>query len=122
MSETSETPLPARVVDSAVETWGEHPRFKGVMLKQLLTGADNGLASVNMVRLEAGKEIPHHTHPAHVETAFILSGKVYLWLGDQEVLFSAGQVVAVPMNTVHGLRNPFEQDLEVLAMFTPPIA
>ena len=122
MSETTATPLPARVVDSQLETWGEHPRFAGVLLKQLLTSADNGLASVNMVRLGAGREIPHHTHPAHVETAFILSGKVYLWLGDREVLFSAGQVVAVPMNTVHGLRNPFEQDLEVLAMFTPPIA
>ena len=51
MSESNETPLPARVVDSAVENWGEHPRFKGVLLKQLLTGADNSLASVNMVRL-----------------------------------------------------------------------
>ena len=121
MSEKNETPLPARVVDSEHVTWGEHPRFEGVMLKQLLTAADNGLASVNMVRLAPGREIPHHTHPAHVETAFILSGKAYLWLGDREVLFSAGEVVAVPMNTVHGVRNPFEQDLEVLAMFTPPL-
>ena len=122
MSDTDETPLPARVVDSAAEAWGEHPRFKGVLLKQLLTGADNGLASVNMVRLEAGKEIPHHTHPVHVETAFLMSGKVYLWLGEREVLFSAGQVVAVPMNTVYGMRNPFDQDAEVFAMFTPPMA
>jgi len=121
MTETTETPLPARVVDAAVETWGEHPRFAGVMLKQLLTSADNGLASVNMVLLKAGRVIPHHTHPVHVETVYILSGQAYLWLGDREVLISAGQAVAVPMNTVHGLRNPFDQELEVLAMFTPPI-
>ena len=121
MTETTETPLPARVVDAAVETWGDHPRFAGVMLKQLLTSADNGLASVNMVRLAAGRVIPQHTHPVHVETVYILSGQAYLWLGDREVLVSPGQAVAVPMNTVHGLRNPFDQDLEVLAMFTPPI-
>ncbi len=121
MTEATQMPLPARVVDSAVEQWGEHPRFAGVQLKQLLTSADNGLASVNMVRLAAGREIPHHTHPVHVETVFILSGRSYLWLGDREVLISAGQAAAVPMNTVHGLRNPFDEDLEVLAMFTPPI-
>ena len=51
-----------------------------------------------------------------------MSGKVYLWLGDREVLFSAGEVVAVPMNTVHGMRNPFDQDVEIFALFTPPIA
>ncbi len=113
--------LPARVVDSLTGEWREHPRFAGVMMKQLLTSADNGLASVNMVRLPAGREIGHHTHPTQVETAYFLSGQGLLWLGNAEVHVSAGQVVAVPMNTVHGLRNPFEQDLEVLAVFTPPM-
>jgi quercetin dioxygenase-like cupin family protein len=117
----SNSALPARVVDSQFGEWREHPRFPGVMMKQLLTSADNGLASVNMVRLPAGREIGHHTHPTQVETAYFLSGEAMLFLGNAEVHVSAGQVVAVPMNTVHGLRNPFEQDLEVLAIFTPPM-
>ena len=117
----SSNALPARVVDSASGEWREHPRFAGVMMQQLLTSADNGLASVNLVRLASGREIGHHTHPTQVETAYILAGQGWLWLGDREVLISAGQVVAVPINTVHGLRNPFEQELEVLAVFTPPM-
>jgi quercetin dioxygenase-like cupin family protein len=121
MSEADKTAPVARVVDAQVEAWREHPRFAGVMLKQLLTSADNALASVNMVRLPAGREIGHHTHPTQVETAFVLSGRGLLWLGDREVSLGPGQVVAVPINTVHGLRNPFEQDLEILAVFTPPI-
>jgi quercetin dioxygenase-like cupin family protein len=117
----SSNDLPARVVDSLAGEWREHPRFAGVMMQQLLTSADNSLASVNLVRLPAGREIGHHTHPTQVETAFILSGEGLLFLGTGEVHLSAGQVVAVPMNTVHGLRNPFDQDLEILAVFTPPM-
>ena len=56
-----------------------------------------------------------------METAYILSGQAWLFLGTREVLLTPGQVVAVPMNTEHGLRNPFEQDLVVLAVFTPPM-
>jgi len=117
----SSSALPARVVDSHGGEWREHPRFAGVLMKQLLTSADNGLASVNMVRLPAGREIGRHTHPTQVETVFILSGEGWLFLGTGEVHLTPGQVLAVPMNTVHGLRNPFEQELEILAVFTPPM-
>ena len=119
---TSAHDLPARIVDSQAGEWREHPRFAGVLLKALLTSADNALASVNVVRLPAGREIGHHTHPIQVETAFVLSGQGMFWLGDSEVPFRAGQIVAVPMNTVHGLRNPSDQDMELLAVFTPPMA
>jgi quercetin dioxygenase-like cupin family protein len=119
---TSAHDLPARIVDSQAGEWREHPRFAGVLLKGLLTSADNALASVNVVRLPAGREIGHHTHPTQVETAFVLSGQGMLWLGDSEVPFRAGQIAAVPMNTVHGLRNPSDQDMELLAVFTPPMA
>jgi quercetin dioxygenase-like cupin family protein len=118
----SEQALPARVVDAHAGEWAEHPRFAGVLLKGLLTGADNALASVNVVRLPAGHEIPHHTHPKHVETAYVLSGAGMFWLGETEVPFRAGQIVAVPMGTVHGLRNPSHQDMELLSVFTPPLS
>jgi quercetin dioxygenase-like cupin family protein len=117
----SSSDLPARIAEANAAGWREHPRFAGVMMQQLLTSADNNLASVNLVRLPAGRVIGHHTHPVQVETAYILEGQAWLFLGTREVLVTPGQVVAVPMNTEHGLRNTFEQDLVVLAVFTPPM-
>ncbi len=118
---TSAHDLPARFVDSQAGEWREHPRFAGVMLKGLLTSADNALASVNVVSLPAGREIGHHTHPNHVETVFVLSGQGMFWLGESEVPFRAGQIVAVPMDTVHGLRNPSSEPIELLTVFTPAL-
>lgn len=34
--------------------WHEHPRFRGIYMKGLLTSTDNALASVNRVRVPPG--------------------------------------------------------------------
>jgi quercetin dioxygenase-like cupin family protein len=113
--------LPARLADAQAGEWQMHARFPGVLMKGLLTSADNALASVNVVRVPPGCEISRHRHATQVETIFALAGQGMFWLGDSEVPFRAGQIVAVPMNTVHGLRNTLDQDIELLTVFTPPL-
>jgi len=113
--------LPARIADAASGEWQEHPRFRGIYLKGLLTSADNGLASVNVVRVPPGGVISRHHHPAQVETVYMLAGQSVLTLGDAETPFNAGQIVAVPIGLEHALRNESAEDVELLTFFTPPL-
>jgi quercetin dioxygenase-like cupin family protein len=114
--------LPARFADAQAGEWGEHPRFAGVLLKGLLTSADNALASVNVVRVPPGREIGRHRHASQVETIYVLAGQGFFWLGAAEVPVRTGHIVAVPMGAEHGLRNPGAEPVELLTVFTPPLA
>lgn len=112
--------LPAHFADAQAGDWREHPRFAGVLLKNLLTSADNALASVNVVRVPPGREIGRHVHAAQVETIYVLAGQGLFWLGAAEVPVRTGRIVAVPMGVEHGLRNPGAEPVELLTVFTPP--
>jgi len=112
---------PARFADTQAGDWQEHPRFAGVLMKGLLTAADNDLASVNVVRVPPGREIGRHRHARQVETIYVLAGKGFFWLGQVETPVRAGQIVAVPIGVEHGLRNPGAEPVELLTFFTPPL-
>ena len=112
---------PARIADAQAGEWTEHPRFAGVLLKALLTSADNALASANVVQVPPGREIGGHIHAKQVETIYVLAGRGFFWLGQAETPVRAGQIVAVPMGVEHGLRNPGAEPVELLTFFTPPL-
>ena len=114
-------PLPIQVVDPSNVEWKEHSRFRGIYMKSLLTSEDNSLASVNVVRVPAGGVIGWHNHPVQVETVYVLRGQSVLTLGDRELPFHAGQVVAIPMGLEHSLHNVGQETVELLTIFTPPI-
>jgi thiamine-phosphate pyrophosphorylase len=47
-----------------------------------------------------------HTHAAHTDVFFVLSGEIELRLGDETVRLPAGSCVAAPPLLVHAFRNP----------------
>lgn len=110
-----------RIVDAASTAWGTHARFPGILMNRLLTSADNALASVNAVRVPPGGVIGRHRHPAQVETVYVLAGHSILTLGETEVPFNAGQVVAIPIGLEHALRNEGADVVQLLTFFTPPL-
>ena len=110
------------IADSTAVEWVEHPRLKGIFIRQLLTSADNPLANVNEVLVPPGGVIGWHDHPGEVETVYVLSGESVLTLGEEEFTFRAGHVVAIPAALTHKLRNVSEDDVHLLTIFTPPIA
>jgi quercetin dioxygenase-like cupin family protein len=119
MSETM--PSLPRIAPEASNEWQEHPRFRGIYVKKLLTPADNALANVNVVRVPPGCTIGCHQHPTQVETIYVLAGQSTLTLGEVEVSFYAGHIVAVPMGMEHFLHNPGTETVELLTIFTPPL-
>ena len=90
-------------------------------MKLLLTGADNALANVSLVRVPPGGVVERHVHPTQVETVYLLTGQSLLTLGEAEAPLNAGQIVAIPMGLEHALRNAGTETVDLLAFFTPPI-
>ena len=112
----------APMADASEIEWAEHPRIKNVFMKTLLTSEDNPLANINLVRVPPGGEVTRHIHPKEVESIYVLSGQSTLILGDTEVPFNPGQVVAIPIGLEHGLRNDGQEAVEIITFFTPPLA
>ncbi len=101
--------------------WRPHPRVPSIDMKPLLTSAQNTLANLNLLRVPASGVIERHVHPDEIETVYVLSGESVLTLGDRELAFSEGQVVAIPKGLEHALRNEGGSPVELLTFFTPPL-
>jgi quercetin dioxygenase-like cupin family protein len=113
--------IPVEILDSGTGEWTEHPRFKGILIKNLLTREHNALANVNVVRVPTGGVIGDHHHGTQVETIYVLKGQSILTVEDREIPFNAGQIVAMPIGVPHSLRNEGEAWVELLTIFTPPL-
>jgi mannose-6-phosphate isomerase-like protein (cupin superfamily) len=110
------------IIDDASAEWKPHPRFPGILVKQLLTSADNSLASVGRAQLPPGGVIGWHDHGEKVETVYVLAGSGTLTIGQEEFPFSARQIVAIPGGAEHTLRNTGAEPMELLTISTPPNA
>jgi quercetin dioxygenase-like cupin family protein len=102
--------------------WQQHPRFSGILMKGLLTSADNPFASVNVVQVPPGAEIGRHRHLQQLETIWIIRGNAILILDQTEVSLRDGQIIAIPIGLEHALRNESPAQVELLTFFTPPIS
>ena len=111
-----------QIVDIASGEWSEHPRFKEISMKPLLSSSDNPNASVNVVRVPPGKIISSHTHTTQIETVFVIQGKTRLRISGQEFPFEKGNIVALPAGVAHELENVGQEMVELLTIFTPPLS
>ncbi|MCM3337677.1 XRE family transcriptional regulator [Paenibacillus sp. MER TA 81-3] len=55
------------------------------------------------------------------EVAFILEGKIRVYLDEEEYLLEAGDSVKIPANLKHKWENNFSQNAVVLFSVTPPV-
>ena len=115
------TTLP-RLADIEAGEWQEHDRFPGILMKGLLTSADNPLASVNVVEVPPGGKIGRHRHAQQLETVWVIHGNAILTLDQTEVPMKDGQIIAIPVGLEHALRNEGQAVLKLLTFFTPPLA
>ncbi len=113
--------LPDREIESAKEPWYQHPEWKGVFLKDLVTGKDTGGAfSYHLVRVWKNCEVMDHDHETQWEWNCILSGKGVFLLEDKEVSLVPGQTFVTPPG-VHHTVSAHHEDLLLLAVFVPAL-
>jgi len=110
-----------RVADLNIGEWQEHARFPGIYMKSLLTSEDNPLASVNVVQVPSGGIIGRHRHAQQLETVWIIKGEAILTLDQTDVNLRIGQIIAIPIDLEHALRNEGQSPVELLTFFTPPL-
>ncbi len=78
--------------------WPEVEAAPGVYRRVLSCG--NGVMVVQF-RIEAGAEVPVHTHP-HEQVGHVISGKLRFRIGDEEREFGPGDGYAIPGEVPHG--------------------
>lgn len=113
--------FPYAVIDQQDIPWKAHPRHPSVFFKPLLSKEQHPQASVGLVRFPPGSVINIHSHPHEIETIYCLEGKGVFTLDGQTFTFSPGQIVVVPAEVEHGLRNDDGEDLLIITFFTPPL-
>lgn len=77
------------------------------------TGAEN--FALRLFEFEAGGHTPLHSHDWEHEM-FILEGEGLVVGGKQEKRFKAGDVIFVPSNETHQLRNISQKPVKVLCL------
>lgn len=82
--------------------WNEHPKFKGVFLKDLLKRDETAdLFSLHLVRLEAEKEIGLHRHADSLELHEVLGGSGYCEVEGRRIEYLPGRVALIACNAEH---------------------
>ncbi len=113
--------VPDELRTSETLPWVPHTKFAGVYLKHLITGADtDGLFSIHLVYVEKGCEIGTHTHNPQWEVHNVVQGSARAWLGDEELHYTKGTLVAVPKGIPHRVLAE-DEAVVIMAKFVPPL-
>lgn len=102
--------------------WLPHQKFPGVFMKHLVTGADtDGIISCHLVRITAGHQIGDHFHETSTEIHEMISGHGTLILDGAEHSYNPGDICYMPVGKHHSVIAPPDEDICLMAKFTPPL-
>ncbi len=100
----------------------EHPKFKGVRIAKLLTGAESeNSISVSILKIAPGNEAPIHVHNKEGDSIYILSGNGTGSFAGEEKEVRAGDYIFVPHGIEHGIKNTSKEPLVLIATHSPPL-
>jgi mannose-6-phosphate isomerase-like protein (cupin superfamily) len=65
------------------------------------------------------KEVKPHKHIYHTEQVYILDGEGEMLLGEKSIIVKKGDIIFIPKNTVHSLKNNSNIPVKVLSVQSP---
>ena len=98
-----------------------HPQFTGVDIARLITSSESSAASVCMLSIAAGIEIPVHVHDPQVDSIFVVEGAAEAMINGQWEPISAGDFLYVRPGVDHGIRNCGVDRLLLFVHHSPPL-
>lgn len=110
-----------KVIDSQSSPWLPHRKYTGVYARSVVDSAISSDLEVREVRITPGAEISLHTHEGSAETFYVLSGTGTVYTGSESVPCQPGSCFHAQAGTAHSVKNTSEQDMHLLAIFTPPL-
>lgn len=108
------------ILSSAGHSEYPHPQHEQFYLQDVVTTQENPALSVHRGRLAPGGQIYGHTHE-QTETFYILQGQATCHLDQEQQQVGPGACIVAPPEVEHGLRNDGAEDVELMALFTPPL-
>ena len=81
------------------------------------TIASDSLSSSFVIFIK--KEVKKHKHATHTENVYILDGEGEMLLGDKSFKVKKGDMIFIPMNTVHSLKVTSSVPVKVLSVQSP---
>lgn len=101
--------------------WSEHPKFKGVHMKHIITGASTeGLISCHLVRVMPGCCLEMHIHDNNLEMHEVMDGKGTCLLDGKEILYQKGVAAIIPKGSPHMVKAG-DKGLMIMARFAPAL-
>ena len=113
--------MPLTIVRTAEQPEYLHHEHHLFFVRDVIHGSDNSHMSLHRGRIEPNGEITAHCHE-NMATVYILSGDVICTMNDEEARLGSGSCVVIPGNVVRSFNNCGDQPVEMLLMFTPPLA
>jgi quercetin dioxygenase-like cupin family protein len=100
---------------------GEEGRNDVIRWRTLLSGDRTPTHSISMGTLEllSGSSLDAHHH-APLEVYFVTEGHGTLLIGAEQRAVRAGDVVYIPGNCVHGIKNTSDEVLKLVWVFPTP--
>ena len=85
--------------------WNRHKDFEGVYLKNVVTADKTGGAfTCHLVRIEPGKKIGMHTHPASIELHEVIFGDGTCVTEQGDIPYTPGSMAVLAANSPHEVR------------------
>lgn len=113
--------LPDRCIKFADLQWNEHPVFKGVALKHIVTAADtDGRFSYHLVRIAPNCAIGQHVHATQLETHEVVEGSGVCTNNGKSIDYKPGTISVIPANVGHEVKAG-ASGLYLFAKFMPAL-
>lgn len=110
-----------KLTDAERLPWVEHPEFKGVYLKNLVTSADTaGAFSCHLVRISPGCAVAEHSHARLWELNEVLDGSGTITLAGKTYACTPGDTCVNPPAVPHSV-SASGGELYITAKFIPAL-
>ncbi|SIO27931.1 cupin domain-containing protein [Halodesulfovibrio marinisediminis] len=101
--------------------WVDHPTFKGVQLKHLLTSEETGnIFSSHLIKIAPQCGLENHCHENQKELHEIMAGHGECVLTGKTICYKKGVMTVIEKGEPHQVKAD-EQGLLLLAKFFPPL-
>ena len=101
--------------------WAAHPKFLGVRLCRLVSGAESaGRFTTLLVSIDPHGRMLAHRHDAEVEQHVVLSGDGRLELDGRIRDYQPGSLAVIPQKAEHSV-TAGERGMVILALFSPAL-
>ena len=113
--------LPEKEADFGEIAWSNHPTFKGVELKHIITAKDTeGKFSYHLVRIAPGCSIGNHIHETQTETHEVIKGSGKCVNAGSTIPYKPGIISLMQAGVPHEVTAASE-GLYLFAKFIPAL-